>query len=613
MKTKLLIYSVACASALKAPAYSQTPVWGRQFGLCADDWAYSTTHDGTGGSFVAGRSQMSCGTSNSSQAGFLRRFDALGNALWARHEDAGGVTATFALAVTSDAAGGAFVAGTTDGVLVGTGSGGYDAWIARYDESGSRLWLQQYGTASADGVSALAPGTNGSVLALGYTQYNTTDAVLSLCDSGGAVVWTQTFGTALYDYPHGIASDGLGGAVFVGTTTGSLFGPNQGSADIWIARCDESGSLLWSRQIGTNAWDAAYGVSVSTAGDVFVAGVTTGAFGATPSGGDDAWVAKFNLDGVEAWRRQMGTAADEAATATAPDASGGVFVVGHAGVPFSANSFDAWISRYDRRGDLMWSFNLGTNAEDQALGAIADEVGGLLVVGFTGADLFGSTVGGSDAWLARYSTTYECYLDFDSDGFGTGSALSGSLPCGFGYAYLDGDCDNTNASVYPYAPEICDGLDNNCDGAIDEGFISTYCTAGTTVHGCVPTIAGEGAPSSLAASGFDIVVRSVPGQRYGTLFYGFYPFATPWAPGSPSFKCIASPVTRTGVLDSGGVAGQCNGELRLDFNAWMRANPAALGSPFVAGQVFYAQGWFRDPAAPKQTNLSNGLTFTLCD
>ncbi|MBK8172732.1 MAG: hypothetical protein IPK60_20675 [Sandaracinaceae bacterium] len=105
----------------------------------------------------------------------------------------------------------------------------------------------------------------------------------------------------------------------------------------------------------------------------------------------------------------------------------------------------------------------------------------------------------------------------------------------------------------------------------------------------------------------------MPAQRYGTLFYGFYQLATPWAPGSPSFKCIANPVTRTGVLDSGGVAGQCNGELRLDFNQWMRANPAALGSPFVAGQVFYAQGWFRDPAAPKQTNLSNGLRFTLCD
>jgi hypothetical protein len=112
---------------------------------------------------------------------------------------------------------------------------------------------------------------------------------------------------------------------------------------------------------------------------------------------------------------------------------------------------------------------------------------------------------------------------------------------------------------------------------------------------------------------FDILVNNVPGQRYGTLFYGFYPFATPWAPGSLSYQCIAAPVQRFGVQDTGGTAGQCNDEIRLDFNAWRAANPGALGNPFIAGQVFYAQAWFRDPGAPKQTNLSDGLRFVLCD
>jgi formylglycine-generating enzyme required for sulfatase activity len=141
--------------------------------------------------------------------------------------------------------------------------------------------------------------------------------------------------------------------------------------------------------------------------------------------------------------------------------------------------------------------------------------------------------------------------------------------------------------------------------------VSTYCTAGTTVHGCVPSIGGVGAPSSQVSSGFDIVVSNVPGQRFGTIFYGFYAGAVPWAPFSPSFQCIAFPVQRTGDRQSGGTAGQCDGELRLDFNAWRAANPGALGSPYVAGQVIYAQGWFRDPGAPKQTNLSDGLRFVL--
>ena len=144
------------------------------------------------------------------------------------------------------------------------------------------------------------------------------------------------------------------------------------------------------------------------------------------------------------------------------------------------------------------------------------------------------------------------------------------------------------------------------------GNVSTYCTAGTSVQGCVPAIAGVGIPSADAGAGFQVGVSGLPGQRYGTIFYGFYTYVTPWAPGSPSFKCVASPVQRTGTLSTGASAASCAGSLALDFNAWIAANPAALGSPFLPGQTIRAQAWYRDPSAPGQTNLSNALQFTLC-
>lgn len=42
-----------------------------------------------------------------------------------------------------------------------------------------------------------------------------------------------------------------------------------------------------------------------------------------------------------------------------------------------------------------------------------------------------------------------------------------------GYSIEDGDCNDNNSSINPNATEVFDGLDNDCDGLIDEGFVDT--------------------------------------------------------------------------------------------------------------------------------------------
>ena len=66
------------------------------------------------------------------------------------------------------------------------------------------------------------------------------------------------------------------------------------------------------------------------------------------------------------------------------------------------------------------------------------------------------------------------FLDEDADGFGSYENpiyRCEPLP---GYVDNDLDCDDSNPTVYPNAEELCDELDNNCEGAVDEVF-SCWC------------------------------------------------------------------------------------------------------------------------------------------
>jgi hypothetical protein len=64
---------------------------------------------------------------------------------------------------------------------------------------------------------------------------------------------------------------------------------------------------------------------------------------------------------------------------------------------------------------------------------------------------------------------FVAYLDADADGFGTGESLGQYCELPVGTASNAEDCDDTTPEVSPLAEELCDGLDNDCDGEIDVG------------------------------------------------------------------------------------------------------------------------------------------------
>ena len=68
----------------------------------------------------------------------------------------------------------------------------------------------------------------------------------------------------------------------------------------------------------------------------------------------------------------------------------------------------------------------------------------------------------------------EFYLDADGNGFGISEDSIQECSLLEGYSDQSGDCDDDNDAVYPQAPEQCDGVDNNCDGDIDEDLVLVW-------------------------------------------------------------------------------------------------------------------------------------------
>jgi hypothetical protein len=358
-----LLFATLWPAAAPINAQNHAPEWIRQFGTSGHDSGGALAADRAGGVYM---------TASAS----LTRYDAAGNLLWISTQGAS------SSAIALDSQGGIYSTGGFEG----------DAYLARFDSSGSLNWARRITTPQQyDASSAVAANDGGAYIAdtAGVADDPQPEFYLRRFDSSGNRLWSRQRPVGL-ETARSMAA--VNNAVYVGTGA-------------TLSRYDDAGNLVWTYDLGPGQ---ANGLSADNAGNLYMTGHTP------PSGQNsypDAFVSRFDASGNLIWKHTFGTEVrQESGVAAAADGLGGVFVAGDSGFLYdNGTRFSnlVFVKHFDAAGDLTWTYELDSTFNDLTSSLSADGHGALFWSGITGGSLGGPNQGGFDIFLAKFAVIPE--------------------------------------------------------------------------------------------------------------------------------------------------------------------------------------------------------------
>jgi hypothetical protein len=397
-------------------------IWTRQFGTAQSDGVFTSWADATGvyvGGFVnlAWPGQTSAGSNDA----YVRKYSPDGTELWT--SQFGSLLGDQAVAITGYSSG-LYVAGQTNGVLPGqTSALATDAYVKKYTTDGTELWTRQFGFTGPAAESAIAIATDGAgaVYVTGSTNgelpgqhalgpFGATDVFLRRYDSSGTLLWTRTIGTAASDIGTGVAADATG-VYLCGLVNDALPGETAfGLNDAFVQKYDPNGNLMWTDQFGSPTDERFTSIALDESG-IYLSGFTRGTLpGQTSSGDFDAFVGKYSYTGTPIWTRQFGTAGPDTALGVAAGTEG-IYVTGTVGGSLSGQPYqgliDGFVRKYDSDGNELWTRVFGTAFADEAR-RIALDSSGVYIAGTTSGVMDDpllpqASAGGSDIYVRKYT------------------------------------------------------------------------------------------------------------------------------------------------------------------------------------------------------------------
>jgi hypothetical protein len=355
--------------------------------------------------------------------------------------------------------------------------------------------------------------------------------------------WPRTAGGSESDAAGSVAVDASGNVYVAGTVRGnSNFGLQEITAvnnDIFLAKYNATGNLLWVKQAGGAGEDAASSVVLDASGNVYISGSfrNTANFDSltvTSSGSDDGFIAKYSSSGNPIWARSFGSDSQDVVNTMAIDGLGNIYVGGfHSGNTGFSNSTvtlttngksDLIAAKYNSNGDLIWARGGGSNGYDFGFGIGTDGNGNVFICGeIKGTGTFGTQTSGfagaTDAILVKYNASGVAQSATNYGSTGDDKAMS-----------LDVDANGIVYMAGIFSGTVAFGSSNLVCVGVTDGYLVKI----NGVNGAIQWVKQQGGISQDAATGVDIGSN---GEIYVTGTFG----------GTSNFD--AQSLTSTGNLD----------------------------------------------------------------
>lgn len=270
------------------------------------------------------------------------------------------------------------------------------------------------GFSGEDYGQSIMQTTDGGYFITGYTKSirNNHDIYVIKTDKYYTPQWSKTYGSNNLDKGYSGKELRDGGFVIVGTIAGA----SAANTDIYVAKTDNRGKMLWSNIIGgPNVEDGRAFVELPDGG-IVIAG-STASYGA---GSYDVLLAKIDALGHQEWMKTYGSGAYDRAYDIKRTSDGGLIVTGITSST-GPDYTDTFLLKTDENGNQQWFERYDANGRNDEGRSVIEAVnGGFLSVGLYNNDPVSgnyqayavkTTASGNPLWKAfiGFSTSEETY------------------------------------------------------------------------------------------------------------------------------------------------------------------------------------------------------------